>query len=56
MHPLRLLLKTREAKKYLSYDYSLALDDASAWCRKADFAFRKSVWKDMAITVNLDLN
>ena len=55
-HPLRLQLKTRGSKSYLSFDHDVTFCEASAWCKRADYPFRHSSWKDMTLSVNLDLN
>ena len=52
----RLLLKTRGSKSYLSFDHDVTFCEASAWCKRADYPFRHSSWKDMTLSVNLDLN
>ena len=54
--PLRLQLKTRGSKSYLSFDHDVTFCEASAWCKRADYPFRHSSWKDMTLSVNLDLN
>ena len=52
----RLPSRTRESKSYLSFDHNLTFCEASAWRKRADYPFRHSSWKDMTISVNLDLN
>ena len=54
--PHRLQLKTRGSKSYLSFDHDVTFCEASAWCKRADYPFRHSSWKDMTLSVNLDLN